>query len=102
MWTTASRLTLFGFAGNVTQRYTMDLEPTRKGAMMVQGERMKQAYDLSVKAYNAAVNIIDDESTDMGVALAAMSILKAHASSYVDAATLINVSKLQDITRGDE
>lgn len=70
--------------------------------MMVQGERMKQAYELSVKAYNAAANIIDDESTDLGVAIAAMSILKGHVSSYVDDVTLINVSKLQDITRGDE
>ena len=63
-------------------------------------ERMQTAHEISLKAFNAAADIIDKESIDLGVALAACAMLKGHVSSYVDAVQLLDSKRFQDITAG--
>lgn len=60
--------------------------------------RMKLAHEISAKAFNAAADVIDSESTDLGVALAACAMLKGHVSSYVDAVLLLDNKHFEDIT----
>lgn len=60
--------------------------------------RMKLAHEISAKAFNAAADVIDSESTDLGIALAACEMVKGHVSSYVDAVLLLDNKRLQDIT----
>lgn len=68
---------------------------------MLNGDRMKEAYDLSVEAFNAAVNILEDAS-DMGVALAAATVLKNHVSSYVDSSLTLGIKHFEHYTGDDE
>lgn len=57
-------------------------------------ERMKLTHEISVKAFNAAADIIDSESPDLGVALAACRMAKGHMSNYVDAVLLLENKRL--------
>lgn len=63
--------------------------------------RAKDAQEIARRAYNAAVDVINCQSLDLGIALAACALVSNWLQGEVDSRTLLGVAKLEKIAMRD-
>ena len=60
------------------------------------------AREIARRAFNAAADVINGQSLDMGIALAAAAMVGHWMQAEVDAASLLGVTKPEEISTGNE
>ena len=64
--------------------------------------REGDARDIARQAFNAAADVINGQSLDMGIALAASAMVGRWMQAEVDTQTLLGISKFEAISTGNE